>query len=372
MAKGHRRWVVKLGSSLITDDGRGLAHAAMRRWAAEIAALVNAGHEVVVVSSGSVAAGMSRFGHTKRPTSVPELQALAAVGQTGLVQAWDNAFAESGLAAAQVLLTHEDMSDRQRYLNARSTLQTLLKLNVVPVVNENDTVTTDEIRFGDNDTLGALVANLIEADVLLILTDQNGLYSADPRKDSAAKLISIGKAGDESLATMAGEGGLLGRGGMITKLTAAERAARSGAATLIAGGRNDGIITAIANGDDVGTLLVPAHAPMAARKQWIASQLQVRGVLHLDAGAVDMLADAGKSLLPVGVRRVEGDFRRGEVVDIVGPDHLPGLPPLARGLVSYSADAAALIAGQPSEKIEALLGFTQGKELVHRDNMVVL
>ncbi|MFO8155097.1 MAG: glutamate 5-kinase [Thiohalospira sp.] len=367
-AIGERRcWVVKIGSALLTNEGLGLDRDALGRWVAEMAELRAAGIEVVLVSSGAVAAGLSRLGWTRRPHALHELQAAAAAGQMGLVQAWESAFAHHGAHTAQVLLTHDDLSDRTRYLNARSTLRTLLGLGVVPVVNENDTVVTDEIRFGDNDTLAALVANLVEAERLLILTDQDGLYDRDPRADSRAELITEAAADDPRLEAMAGGGGVLGRGGMRTKVRAARVAARSGASTLIASGRSPGIITAAAAGTASGTLLKPGRPPQAARKQWLAGHLQSCGRLTIDDGAAAALRREGRSLLPVGVVAVEGGFGRGELVTCVDRAGRE----IARGLINYGAEEAALIAGQPSEAIEGLLGYIDDPELIHRDNLIL-
>jgi len=363
-----KRWVIKIGSALLTNDGQGLAVQSIDGWVEQMAALQQAGHEILLVSSGAVAEGMSRLGWTQRPHALHELQAAAAVGQMGLVQAYESRFQKHGLHTAQVLLTHEDLADRQRYLNARSTLQTLLGLGVIPIVNENDTVTNDEIRLGDNDTLAALVANLVGADLLVLLTDQQGLFDSDPRINADAKLIPEAQAGDVALEAMAaGSGGALGRGGMLTKVRAAARAARSGVLTLIASGDEKNVLQRIAADEALGTRLYPACAPFAARKQWLAGQLQVRGRLTLDDGAVNKLRSSGSSLLPVGVTRVEGDFKRGELVVCLGPSG----DEIARGLVNYSASEAEKIIGQPSSQIEALLGYVDEVELVHRDNMVI-
>jgi glutamate 5-kinase len=364
-----KRIVVKVGSSLVTDEGRGLDHAAVARWAGEIAALKRTGREIVLVSSGAIAEGVKRLGWRARPSTMHELQAAAAVGQMGLVQAYEAAFAQFGLHTAQILLTHDDLADRRRYLNARSTLVTLLALDVIPVINENDTVTTDEIRFGDNDTLGALVANLIEADVLVLLTDQQGLYSADPRRDASATLVRSARAGDPALEAMAGGvGSAIGRGGMLTKILAAKRAARSGASTVIACGREERILSRLAAGEAIGTLLLADEISLAARKQWLADHLQLAGRLTLDAGAVRALMRDGKSLLPIGVISVTGDFERGEVVGCFDPDGRE----IARGLVNYGAQEAARILRKPSSEIEAVLGYVDEPELIHRDNMVLL
>lgn len=363
-----RRWVVKIGSSLLTNDGQGLAVEAIGGWVEQIAALRQSGREILLVSSGAVAEGMTRLGWARRPHALHELQAAAAVGQMGLIQAYESRFQKYGLHTAQVLLTHEDLANRQRYLNARSTLRTLLGLGVIPVVNENDTVTTEEIRLGDNDTLAALVTNLIEADLLILLTDQGGMYEADPRRDPAARLIAEANADEASLETMAAaSGGVLGRGGMQTKLGAARRAARSGAMTLIAPGREPGILSRIAAGEAVGTRLYPSSAPLAARKRWLAGQLQVRGRLQLDAGATQVLCGAGRSLLPVGVSGVEGQFERGDLVACIGDDGRE----IARGLVNYGAAEARRIIGKPSSRIEELLGYVDEPELIHRDNLVL-
>jgi glutamate 5-kinase len=364
-----RRWVIKIGSALITAEGSGIDRAAIANWVAQMAALRQQGIEVVLVSSGAVAEGMARLGWHKRPDELYKLQAAAAVGQMGLVQSYESFFQHHHLHTAQILLTHEDLSNRERYLNARSTLCTLLKLNVVPVINENDTVTTEEIRFGDNDTLGALVTNLIEADVLIILTDQQGLYDCDPRQNPAANLVSEGRAGDAALFAMAGaSGGALGRGGMWTKLRAAGLAARSGAATVIVYGRLPEVLLRVAQGETIGTFLYPPHAPIAARKQWLASHLQMRGRIHLDTGAVKVLRDSGKSLLPVGVIAIDGEFRRGEMVACLAPDGQE----VARGLVNYSAAEARKIMRCSSERIAELLGYVDEPELIHRDNLVLV
>ena len=362
------RVVVKVGSALVTNNGQGLDLGAIAEWGRQIAVLRRAGKEVVMVSSGAIACGMQRLGWDKRPHAVHELQAAAAVGQMGLAQAYDTAFADQGLRTAQILLTHEDLADRKRYLNARSTLTTLLSLGVVPIINENDTVITDEIKFGDNDTLGALVANLVEADALIILTDQKGLFTADPRKDPAATLIREARAGDSALEGMAsGAGSGISKGGMITKVIAAKRAARSGADTAIASGREADVLVRLAAGESVGTLLVADTQPLAARKQWLADHLQLAGRLVLDAGAVQALRD-GKSLLPIGVTEVQGEFERGAAVACVSPEGKE----IARGLVNYPASETRRIARKPSQEIEAILGYLDEPELIHRDNLVRL
>ncbi|WP_417521504.1 glutamate 5-kinase [Marinobacter sp.] len=364
-----RRLVVKIGSALLTNDGRGLDVDALALWVDQMAALVKEGVELVVVSSGSVAEGMSRLGWKSRPEQLHELQAAAAVGQMGLVQTWEAQFKRHGIHTAQILLTHDDLSDRKRYLNGRSTLRALLDFGVVPIVNENDTVVTDEIRFGDNDTLGALVTNVVEADGLIILTDQLGLFDKDPRKNPDANLITERFAGDRDLDAMAGgSAGVLGRGGMQTKLRAARLAARSGAFTVIVGGRIDGVLARLRQGDVVGTLLLPEQGRIAARKQWLASHLQTRGRLTLDDGAVKVLRQGGRSLLPVGVKGVIGQFRRGEMVSCVGQDGAE----VARGLVNYDADEARAIAGLSSNSISDVLGYISDEEMIHRDNMVVV
>lgn len=365
-----RRWVVKVGSSLLTANGRGLDHELIAAWAEQITSLCGRGADVVLVSSGAVAEGMQRLGWQDRPSALHELQAAAAVGQMGLIQAYESCFKRHGIHTAQILLTHDDLANRQRYLNARSTLRTLLKLGVVPVVNENDTVAVEEIRFGDNDTLAALVANLIEAEVLVLLTDQSGMYDCDPRSHPEATLIREARADDPQLETMANSGGVgsLGRGGMVTKVRAAARAARSGAATVIAWGREPGVLGRVAAGEEVGTFLVPAREPIAARKRWLAGQLQSKGRLLLDEGAVRVLRQAGRSLLAVGVTAVEGSFLRGELVVCVGPDGVE----VAKGLVNYSAEESRKIMGQASERIEALLGYVDEPELIHRDNLVMV
>lgn len=364
-----RRLVVKVGSSLVTNDGRGLDQAAIARWAAQIAELRGAGKEVVLVSSGAIAEGMQRLGWAKRPKEIHELQAAAAVGQMGLAQVYESEFARHGIRTAQVLLTHGDLADRERYLNARSTLLTLLSLGVVPIINENDTVVTDEIKFGDNDTLGALVTNLIEGDALIILTDQRGLYTADPRKHPDARFVDEAQAGASELEAMAGgAGSSIGKGGMLTKILAAKRAAKSGAHTVIASGREADVLARLAGGEAIGTQLRAPTGRMAARKQWMIDHLQLRGRVVLDAGAVDKLTAGGKSLLPIGVTEVQGEFARGEViscVDTAGHE-------VARGLTNYSSAEARLIARKVSSEIETVLGYVSAAELVHRDNLVLL
>lgn len=363
-----KRLVVKVGSALVTNNGSGLDLAAIGDWARQIAALRSEGREIVLVSSGAVACGVQRLGWGRRPKTVHEKQAAAAVGQAGLVEAYEAAFNKHGLHTAQILLTHDDLADRKRYLNARSTLTTLLELGVVPIINENDTVITDEIKFGDNDTLGALVANLIEADALIILTDQIGLYTADPRKDTNATLIAEATAGDTSLEAMAGGAGTgVGTGGMITKVIAAKRAARSGAHTAIASGRELDPIIRLAAGEAVGTLLVSQTPPLAARKQWLADHLQLAGRLILDSGAVDALK-SGKSLLPIGVVTVEGEFERGAAVACIGQDGQE----IARGLSNYGSGEARLIARKSTAEIEGILGYIDEPEIVHRDNLIAL
>lgn len=363
------RIIVKVGSSLVTNEGRGLDHDAIARWAAQIAALRSLGKEVVLVSSGAIAEGMLRLGMSARPHDIHELQACAAVGQMGLAQIYESSFAAHGVKTAQVLLTHADLADRERYLNARATLTTLLRLGVVPIINENDTVVTDEIKFGDNDTLGALVANLIEADALVILTDQRGLYSADPRKDPNATLIGRAPAGDPALEAMAGgAGSSIGRGGMLTKVLAARRAARSGAHTVIAWGREPEVLTRLAAGEAIGTQLEAATTRLTARRQWMVDHLHTAGEVVLDAGAVQKLTQEGKSLLPIGVVAVRGEFGRGQVITCVGEDGVP----VARGLTSYTASEVRRIMRHSSSEIEAILGYIEGPELVHRDNLVLL
>ena len=364
-----KRLVVKVGSSLVTNQGRGLDLAALSRWAAQIAELRRMRREVVLVSSGAIASGMQRLGWDKRPHALHELQAAAAVGQMGLIQAYETCFREHRLLTSQILLTHEDLADRKRYLNARSTLRTLLDLGVVPIINENDTVAIDEIRFGDNDTLAALVTNLIEADALVILTDQAGLHDKDPRTDAAAILVSEGRAGDPALEAMAGgTGSHFALGGMITKVLAAKRAARGGAHTVIASGHENDVLPRLARGERIGTLLTAERATLAARKQWLADHLQVRGSLLLDAGAARALTALGKSLLPIGVREVRGEFERGEVVSCLDPSQRE----IARGLVNYTSAETRRILGAPSNEIEARLGYVDEPELIHRDNLVLL
>jgi glutamate 5-kinase len=364
-----KRLIIKVGSSLVTNDGKGLDNAAIAKWAEQIAQLRGLGKEVVLVSSGAIAEGMQRLGFDKRPTGVHELQACAAVGQMGLAQIYESSFRQHNLRTAQVLLTHADLADRERYLNARSTLFTLLRFGVVPIINENDTVVTDEIKFGDNDTLGALVANLIEGDALIILTDQKGLYTADPRKDPSAQFVHHAKAGDPALEAMAGGAGTgIGRGGMLTKILAARRAATSGAHTVIAWGREEQVLTRLAGGEAIGTQLTAQTAHLTARKQWMADHLQTAGKVVLDAGAVQKLSEEGKSLLPIGVTDVSGDFGRGDVITCVDQNGRA----IARGMSNYSSSDARRIMRRPSTDILAILGFVEEPELIHRDNMVLL
>jgi len=364
-----KRIVVKIGSSLITNQGAGVDHAQIREWVAQIAGLRNRNVEVLLVSSGAIAEGMQRLGWKNRPHEVNQLQAAAAVGQMGLVQVYESAFREHGLATAQILLTHDDLADRKRYLNARSTLTTLLTLGVVPIINENDTVVTDEIKFGDNDTLGALVANLIEADYLVILTDQRGLFSADPRIDPAASLISEARAGDVSLEAMAGgAGSALGRGGMLTKVLAARKAALSGSHTIIAYGREPDVLLRLQDGEAIGTRLFSDATGLQARKSWLAGHLKTSGRFTLDAGAAKALVKDGKSLLSIGVTAVDGDFERGAVVSCLTGDGRE----VARGLSNYSATEARKIMRRPTSEIEALLGYIAEGELIHRDNLVLI
>ncbi|MBX2809281.1 MAG: glutamate 5-kinase [Cellvibrionaceae bacterium] len=363
-----RCWVIKIGSALLTANGKGLNVAAIESWARQIAQLQQQQMHIVLVSSGAVAAGMSRLGWQQRPASIHRLQAAAAIGQMGLVQTYEHAFQRHGLQAAQVLVDHDDLSNRERYLNARATLKTLLDFGVIPVVNENDTVVTDEIRFGDNDTLAALVANLVEADVLLLMTDQLGMYNADPRQQADAVLIDEIPAIDPALDAMASEGGHLGRGGMVTKVRAARLAARSGTHTLIVGGDQPDVIRRVAKGETLGTLLFADQQPQAARKRWLAGQLQSRGELILDDGAVRVLKQSGRSLLPVGIQATVGLFTRG---DLVVCKNRHGHT-VARGLVNYNAKEAEKIIGQPSDAIEALLGYKNEEEMIHRDNLVLV
>ena len=370
--RSARRIVVKVGSSLVTNEGRGLDEAAIGEWSRQLAMLVRGAgaehREVIMVSSGAVAEGMKRLGWKVRPREIHELQAAAAVGQMGLAQMYETKLREQGMHSAQVLLTHADLADRERYLNARSTLLTLLGLGVVPVINENDTVVNDEIKFGDNDTLGALVANLIEADLLIILTDQKGLYSADPRRDPEAHFVHEARAGDMALEAMAGGvGSSIGRGGMITKILAAKRAAGSGASTVIAWGREPDVLLRLAQGERIGTLLVAQTAKKQARKQWMADHLQLRGAVTVDAGAAAKLRTEGKSLLPIGMTAVEGNFSRGDVIAVRGPDGAE----LARGLANYASGEARLLCRKPSSEFLRLLGYMAEAEMVHRDNLVL-
>ena len=365
---GIRRWVVKVGSALITNDGRGLDSEFIEAWVAQMVSLRAQAVDVVVVSSGSVAEGISRLGLPGRPEALYELQSVAAIGQMGLVQAYESCFQRHATHTAQVLLTHEDFSDRGRYLNARSTLRQLLRYGVVPVINENDAIATPEIRLGDNDRLAGLVANLVEAELLVILTDQPGLLDRDPRTDPQARLVERGRAGDAALAAMAGKESALGRGGMRTKLAAAELAARSGTPTRIASGREHDVLGRLLAGEPIGTLLEPGQAALGARKQWLAGQLSVRGRLRIDDGAARVLIESGRSLLAVGVRQVEGEFSRGEVVACFDPSGTE----VARGLVNYDSGETRRIMGRHSDRIAELLGYVDEPELIHRDNLVLM
>lgn len=364
-----QRIVIKIGSSLLTNDGKGLDSVAIALWAEQIAKLRKLGKEVILVSSGAIAEGMQRLGFEQRPTAIHELQACAAVGQMGLVQIYETSFKQHQLHTAQVLLTHADLVDRERYLNARSTLFTLLGLGVIPIINENDTVVTDEIKFGDNDTLGALVTNLIDGDALIILTDQKGLYTADPRKDATAELVQEAQAGDAKLEAMAGgAGSSIGRGGMLTKILAAKRAASSGAHTVIAWGREKDVLTRLATGEAIGTQLIAQTGRLTARKQWMADHLQTAGKVVLDAGAVQKLLQEGKSLLPIGVTAVKGEFGRGAVITCIDENGRE----VARGLANYSSAETRRIMRHASTEIEAILGFVEESELIHRDNMILI
>lgn len=364
-----RRVVVKIGSALLTAGGRGLDTSSIGNWVAQMADLRQRGLDMILVSSGSVAEGMSRLGWTKRPHALHELQAAASVGQMGLVRTYESLFEQHEIKTAQILLTHEDLANRQRYLNARGTLLTLLEFGVVPIINENDTVATEEIRFGDNDTLGALVANLLDADLLIILTDQKGLFERNPTIDPTAQLVSEASIDDERLGDMVGESlSGLGRGGMITKLRAGRLASRSGTATLIASGHEPDVIARLMRGEELGTFLVPGLSPLVARKRWLAGQLKLKGQVTLDDGAVRVLKESGRSLLPIGVTAVSGAFERGDLVACVSRDGLE----VARGLVNYGADDAQKLCGQPSQNIEALLGYVDEPELIHRDNLVLV
>lgn len=363
-----QRWIVKIGSALLTQDGKGLDYEAISDWAEQIARLRQQGIELVLVSSGSVAEGMSRMGWTKRPSTLSKLQAAAAIGQAGLIEAYERQFQQYQIQAAQILLTHDDISNRRRYLNARNTLRTLLSLNTLPIVNENDTVAMDEIRLGDNDTLAALVANLIEADLLIILTDQKGLYTKDPRHHDDAELISEGSATDPDFVSFAGSAGTnIGTGGMATKVIAAQRAARSGCATVIVSGREKNVLNRLQQGENIGTLLIPDNTQLVARKQWIAGHLNPLGKLWLDQGATDAIKNKGKSLLSIGVTKVEGKFNRGDVINCFDPDGNL----IASGLVNYPKADIDKIKGFSSAEFAKILGYSGEKELIHRDNLVV-
>ena len=367
--KQAKRWVIKIGSALLTKDGKGLDYSAIKDWALQIAQLRQQNIEIILVSSGSVAEGMSRMGWETRPTALAKLQAAAAIGQTGLIEAYEAEFKKHSIQAAQILLTHDDISNRKRYLNARNTLRTLLDLKTLPIINENDTVALEEMRLGDNDTLAALVANLVEADLLVILTDQEGLFDKDPRHHDDAKLISQESASNTALHQYVGDiSTSLGSGGMATKLTAAQRAARSGCATIIASGREQKILQRLSSGENIGTLLIPENAEIGARKQWIVGQTQASGTLYLDAGASQAVIEQGTSLLPIGVINSAGDFKRGDIVDCKNNEGII----IARGLINYSSDEVKKIHKTASHKITELLGYSGEAELIHRDNLVLL
>lgn len=367
--KQAQRWVVKIGSALLTKDGAGLDYEAIADWSAQIASLREQGREIILVSSGSVAEGMSRMGWKRRPKELAKLQAAAAIGQTGLIEAYESEFKQYNIQAAQILLTHDDVSNRRRYLNARNTLRTLIELKTLPIINENDTVALEEMRLGDNDTLAALVANLVEADLLVILTDQQGLFDKDPRHHEDATLICEDSACNQGLLGFAGKvSTALGSGGMTTKITAAQRAARSGCATVIASGREDKVLERLSHGETLGTLLIPDTTPLVARKQWIAGHVNASGVLHLDQGAAHSVQKKGASLLPIGVEDAEGDFRRGDVVDC--KDHDGKV--IARGLINYAREDVLKLCKNPSSRISEILGYQGELELIHRDNLVLL
>ncbi len=360
--------IVKVGSSLVTAEGRGIDQAALAGWAQQIAYLHQMGKRVILVSSGAIAEGVKRLGWKSRPRALNELQAAAAVGQMRLAQAYEEAFEQYNIQTAQILLTHDDLSSRMRYLNAKSTLKTLLDLNIVPIINENDTITTSEIKLGDNDTLGALVANLIEADALIILTDQQGLFNKDPRHHADATLISEIAASHPELENMAGgAGSSVGTGGMYTKVTAAKRAALSGAATLIASGSEKDVLIRLANGETLGTLLTPSDDPMSARKRWLMGHLQLSGSLTVDEGAIIALSQKNSSLLPIGCIAVSGEFNRGAVVAVCTPQG----EEIGRGLVNYDNEEIQTLLRQPSHQIESLLGYESEKELIHKDNLAL-
>ncbi len=371
MNTANTTWVIKAGSSLITNHGRGLDQQFIHRWVEQVVELRKKKIHCVLISSGAIAEGLIRLNISERPKSLHALQAAAAVGQMGLIQSYETQFKKHGLHTAQILLTHDDLSNRQRYLNARNTIKTLLDLNVIPIINENDSVAIDEIRFGDNDTLAALTANLVDANRLILLTDQNGMYSADPNQDESATLITKARAGDADLLkkASAGSAGKFGRGGMLTKVQAAERAAMSGSTTIIAGGNVDNILLKIENNENnTGTWLIPDNEPLAARKQWLAGHLQVKGKLIVDDGAKNALINKGKSLLPIGTLACHGEFKRGEAVvclDLKGKD-------IAQGLINYNSDETRLIIGKPSQQIEETLGYIGDAEIIHRDNLVLL
>ncbi len=367
-SKKAQRWVVKIGSALLTKDGKGLDYAAIAAWSAQIATLRQQGREIVLVSSGSVAEGMSRMGWATRPKELAKLQAAAAIGQTGLIEAYESQFKQYNIQAAQILLTHDDVSNRKRYLNARNTLRTLIELKTLPIINENDTVALEEMRLGDNDTLAALVANLIEADLLVILTDQAGLFDKDPRHHDDAQLITEELASNPALLNYAGSvATALGSGGMATKITAAQRAASSGCATIIASGRENNVLQRLSEGENLGTLLLPDKTQLAARKQWIAGQVQARGVLFLDKGACLSIQENGSSLLAIGVKSSKGEFKRGDIVDCKNPQG----ETIARGLINYSSEEVKKLHGISGSKMSEVLGYQGESELVHRDNLVL-
>ncbi len=365
--KACKRIVVKIGSSLLTANGQGLDLEAISHWAKQIVDLHHAGHEMILVTSGAVAEGMVRMKLPHRPTDLPSLQACAAIGQMGLIQTWSSVLDRHHIKTAQVLLTHDDLTDRRRYLNSCDALQQLIDWHVIPVINENDTVSTDEIRFGDNDTLAAMVAGQVHADLLIILTDQQGMFDADPRSNPEAKLLSTVRALDETLFEMAGGSGTLGTGGMLTKVRAARLAAKSGCPTLIASGESDRVLARLMAGELLGTLFITDDDRMTAHQQWLAAHLQTAGRLVIDDGAVNAIKTQHRSLLPVGVKAIEGHFDRGDVVECVDRQGKR----IAVGRVNFSSRSAELVKGLASDKVYQVLGEARSLEMIHRNHMAI-
>jgi len=364
-----KRWVIKIGSSLVTKSSTGLNIKNIKDWAGQINELIDQNINVIIVSSGAIAEGMNRLNLVKRPSSSSRLQALAATGQMGLIQAYEVAFKKYNILTAQMLLTHEDLSNRARYLNAKNTLNNLMQYNIIPIINENDTVSTDEIKFGDNDTLASLVANLSGAEKLIILTDQDGLYTNDPRKVKDSKLIKSISVLDKKLNKYAGpSNNILGRGGMITKISAAKKAAKSNTQTIIANGIKKNILINILNNQDyIGTTIYNKNLAINSKKQWIANSLKIKGKIIVDAGAKKVIKQSGKSLLPVGIKSISGEFKKGDLLAICSSNNIE----IATGLTNYGSNELAKIIGMSTARIKKEFGIIDSEVVIHRDNMIL-